>query len=540
MKKPTPGYSFWFSVALMFLIGISGCSKNPCPTTECSCGEEICDMCEEQIATVDAGFCDEYLAEATGYQKLIDGFHQANLQNGSAKEVLDRVDVYFDMSDGMNYKVAKAEDDAGLLTDMVNLISGENAVYFRLTATPGSEIEQLPASTGGRIQTYVRNPQNYNSSNNYAPLDVAVEAIVKNHDRQSVLITDGELANKNVTGVVDPKFTWGQKSFIQWLGEGNRLDFIVKVVNEERLFFIIFTPRLTAEKGNSLIEAFLESTADVKKTDAYHHLKFTISDYALSEVDRGRPQKEAGLSTTFPDWVVDYSINRNLAQGYEHLHIEDEETFKNFLTSFEQGEYNEELNSQFEERNKLFYDLLFTNEFVNYQIADLEIRVKDFSGPLADYMNYLKCGNAQSVTFEDEEGKKQTYWCNPWANCGDNSKCEYTPNESAGRELNEVFGLHEESKISVDDKQFSTAKIAIKPAENFNVDEMYAMGHCRIDLYIKNVEYSEGRQNFDVLTWKYKGQDYTGLSESIRLAMRELKPQNKRLYTYYITFGLPY
>ncbi|MDX2246889.1 MAG: hypothetical protein SF052_08955 [Bacteroidia bacterium] len=497
-------------------------------------------MCETQIAEVDENFCSEYLSEGKGYQQLIEGFHQISQQSGSAKEVLDRVDIYLDMSDGMNYKVAQAEDDAGLLTDLVNLVSGEKAEYFRLSSAAGNEIEQLPKSIGGRIQTYVRSPENYNSTNNYAPLDVAAETIVRNHDRESVLITDGELANKNVKGVVDPKFPWAQTAFKQWLSEGNRLDFVVKTVKEERLFFIFFTPRLTAEKENSLIEAYLESTADIKKADAYHHLKFTLSDYGLTEVDRGRPSIEAGLSTTFKDWVVDYSLNRSLAQGFEHIHIEDEENFKNFLNGFEQGEYNEELNSAFEERNKLFYDLLFTNEFVNYQVADLEIKVKDFSGPFNDYINYLKCGQAKSVTFEDEEGKKQTYWCNPWSNCQDSGACVFTTDESGGRELKEVFGLHEESKISVDDKQFSTAKIAIKPAENFNVDEMYGMSHCRIDLYIKNVEYSEGRQNFDVLTWTYKNEDYTGVSESIRLAMRELKPQNKLIYTYYITFGLPY
>ncbi|MEZ4775301.1 MAG: hypothetical protein R3D00_19100 [Bacteroidia bacterium] len=540
MKQSTPSFFFLTRILVFSLIIYSGCSKNPCPASDCACGEEICEMCEEQIASVDGAFCGDYLSEANGFHKLIDGFHQISQQNGSAKEVLDRVDVYFDMSDGMNYKVAKAEDDAGLLTDLVNLISGEKAEYFRLSSASGNEIEKLPKSTGGRIQTYVRNPQNYNSANNYAPLDVAADSIVRNHDRQSVLITDGELANKNVSGVVDPKFPWGQIPFKKWLGEGNRLDFVVKTVNEERLFFIFFTPRLTAEKGNSLIEAYLESTADVKKADAYHHLKFTLSDYALEEVDRGRPAKEAGLSTTFPDWVVDYSIRRNLDQGYEHLHIEDEKNFKDFLSGFEQGEYNEDLKSEYEERNKLFYDLLFTNEFVNYQIADLEIKVRDFSGPLADYMNYLKCEQAQSVTFEDEEGQKKTYWCNPWANCQDTEGCVFRTDETGGREIKEVFGLHEESKISVDDKQFSTAKIAIKPSENFNVDEMYEMASCRIDLYIKNVEYSEGRQNFDVLTWKYKNVDYTGLSESIRLAMRELKPQNKRIYTYYITFGLPY
>ena len=402
----------------------------------------------------------------------------------------------------------------------------------------GMKLNLLSNSIGGSIQTYVRNPANYNSENNYAPLDVAVETIVKNHDRQSVFITDGELAKKNIPGVVDPTLAWGVKPFRQWLGEGNRVDFVVKQIGEERLFFMFFTPRLMAGETDNMIEGFLEATADVNKANAYQHLKFTLSDYELSINDQGRPERQVGLNSTFVDWVVDYSVKRNLSQGYEHIHIEDEEGFKGYLSEFERGDFNEDFQSQLEEKNKLFYDLLFTNEFINYQIADLEVKVSDFSVPLNDYMQYLKCQQAISVTFEDEEGAKQTYWCNPWGNCEDPSGCTYEGRE--GRSLKEVFDLHEESAISVDDKQYSSAKIAIKPAENFNIDEMYEMGHCRIDLFIKDVTYDEGRQDFSVLTWKYKGADNTGLSESLRLAMRELKPQNKLIYTYYITFGLTY
>ncbi|MEZ4848521.1 MAG: hypothetical protein R3B93_07865 [Bacteroidia bacterium] len=281
---------------------------------------------------------------------------------------------------------------------------------------------------------------------------------------------------------------------------------------------------------------------DVNKSDSYQHLKFTLNDYSLKKIeDSNRPDKEKGLNTTFIDWV-EYAEWTNEAAGYEHIHISDEEGFKKYLAEFEEGIYDEDYEKSLEERNKLFYNLVFTNEFVNYQIAELEVKVEDFTSPLNEYMNYLKCTEATSVTFEDEEGAKQTYWCNPANGCKDNTQCEYHGAGKSGRLLKQVFELHEESAIAVDDKKFSTAKIAIKPAESFDVDEMYGAGYTKIELYIKDVEFDEGgsRQDLDILTWKYKDKNNTGLKESVRLAMRQLKPQNKLIYTYYITYGIPY
>ena len=415
-----------FLILLMpLMVFLAGCSSNPCPATECDCAAEVCDLCIDAIAAVDENICNTYLFEASGYQKLIDGFHTVTHQTGSADKVAERMNVYLDFSDGMNYKVNQAETEAGLLTDLVNILSAEKVDYFRLRAEKGNEIEQLAESIGGNIQSFVRNVNNYNSSHNFAPLDVAVETIVKTNDRQSIFITDGELAIENRPGgSVDPSFAWALGAFRQWLGEGNRIDFVVMPVKEERLFFIFFTPRLLAGQDYSMVEAFLEATTDAKKRDRYHHLKFTLDDYQLEMADTGRPVNQTGLNTTFVDWVVDYSLGFNLDKGYEHIHIEDAENFKNYLIDFERGMYDEDFDPNLKERNKLFYDLLFTNEFVNYQVADLEVKAEDITQPVNAYLNYLRCQDATSVSFEDEEGATQTYWCNPWARLrGTNRVC---------------------------------------------------------------------------------------------------------------------
>ena len=140
MNRTSRVLSLFFLLPFFTLIGNS-CSKNPCPETACECGESVCDRCFDQIASVDGQFCEEYLFDPNGYHRLIEGYHQENQTSGSAKEVLEKVDVYFDMSDGMNYKVIQAEDEAGLLTDLVNILSGETVEYFRLRADEGNEIE---------------------------------------------------------------------------------------------------------------------------------------------------------------------------------------------------------------------------------------------------------------------------------------------------------------------------------------------------------------------------------------------------------------
>ncbi len=525
-------------ILIISFIGTLGCGEGA--AVDCDCREEVCEACEEKIAKLEDRFYGEYLEEANGMFKLIEGFHQESRETGSAKATKDQVDMYFDMSSGLHKKVSQTRrGNKDLLTDLINIVSRGQANYYRLNANSTSQLERIDDREVGDVKVFVRNPVNYNNANNYAPLDTAVAAIVKKHDRQSIFITDGELARKNIPGIVDPSLAWALQPFTQWLKEGNRIDFVVlSYPNQERLFFIFFTPERIENQGGSIVDIFLEATADLKRNDSYGHLKFTINDYSLSKESDGRPKKENGVNSTFVDWVVDYEKKVVLDQGFEHIHIYDPESFYQYIDDFANGKFREDFQSKLDETNKLFYNLILTNEFINYQIANLDVQVEDISQPLQAYMDFLKCGQADTVRVVDEEGDKYVYWCNPYVSCEDTSHCQFGAAAAKGRRVAELFTLHEESVMEQGSNQFSTAKIAIRPAKNFNYNNWWETGALRINLYIQDVNYDEKKQDFELLKWPYKNMTNTGLSESIRLAMRELKPQNKLIYSYYFTYQM--
>ena len=523
-------------LALLAALTLAACNGG---TPDCGCEPLVCETCEDKIETLENRYSQRYFQNAAGYHDLIADFHRATNPSGSAGVVTEQIDLYFDMSDGMYQKVQEAESQGtGLLTDLINVATsvGNPLAYYRLESGTDAKIRPI---TDRNVKQYVRTASNYSSRFNYAPLDTAVAAIVANHDRQSIFVTDGELARQDIRGAVDPSLAWAVRPFTAWLKEGNRLDFVVMPTSrDERLFFIFFTPQKIANRPNSSIEAFLEATRDVNRTDGYRHLKFTINDYRLEQQEDGRARDQQGLNSTLVYNVGYFAPRFAVEEGYAHVHFEDIQGFAEFVERFAAGDYNGDFDPKLDEKNKLFFNLVLTNEFVNYQVANLDLKVEDFTQALGAYMDYQRCGMADTAVYIDEEGNKQVFWCNPYAGCADTTQCGFPAEAWRGSPIADLFTLHEESVLKDTPNAFRTATIAIKPvaAEKFDVNALYNMGCARIDLYIRDVNYDPGKQDFDLLRWPYEGRYNTGLSESIRLAMRELKPENRLIFTYYLTF----
>lgn len=523
-------------LAVIWLGWLSGCGGGA--DVACNCQPEACETCTDKLLDQEDQIYQDYLAEADDYHRLVKEFHHATQGEGSAANVLKQVDLFFDMSDGMHAKITEAEGQgSGLLTDLVNVVSGSGnqAGYFRLERNAPEKFVPLE---GGNVKSFVRNPRNYKSDYNYAPLDTAVAKIVARHDRQSILITDGELAKRSIVGTVDRGDAWAVTAFKQWLGEGNRLDFVVMPTSkDQRLFFIFFTPQKLASEKN-IVDGYLEATRDVNNADGYQHLKFSINDYKLNRKEDGRRTNENGYNSSFVYNVGYFSPKVDLAAGYEHLHIDDIQGFAEYLEAFGAGDYAGDYEPKLDEVNKLFYNLELTNEFINYQIANLRIETQDITQRLGAYLDFQRCQIADTVLYIDEVGKKSVFWCNPTVSCQDTSVCAFD-GVGKGNGIREVFDLHEESVMKPGTGDFRVAAVAIKPDANLNLDALYSLGMARIDLFVDGVVYEEKKQDFKLLQWPYKGRLNTGLSDSIRLAMRDLKDAgklNRRLYSWYLTF----
>ena len=521
------------SILFGILISFHFLSCNNRIPLDCPCPEEVCALCELTIDDINAEMEREYFMDANGFQKILDQYHQlSSISGGSAKEVRSEVDLYFDKSDSMSDKVRSAGKNDGLLSYLLNVVPRRSR-YFQLTS---SGFEALTASDP---KIYVKIPSNYTADGNYAQLDSAMAAIIRNPERQSILVTDGELAIRKLTKNYRD-MAWAKSHFSRWLKAGNQVDFIVHVVGQERLFFILFTPKKLAGKNNeqSVIRKFIKSTTNAQREGQYNWLSFNVNDYQLEKPTDDRPVQERGINSTLIDYMGTELFTRfeSLSEGYEHIHFEDKEAFSQYVQDFYDDFYVDDYRPEYKERNKLFYGLKLTNEFINYQIANLDIQVEDFTGSFQDYMDYLKCGKSRTIQEEDEEGNLNTYWCNPWNDCQDNTTCNFTANQG-NREAREIFELHEESTMQEDPSGFKTADIAIKPSKNFQEHAWWDMGYIKVGIFIKDVTYSN-QQDFDLLKWNQGGELNTGLSESIRLAMQDLEPKNKLIYTYYFTYPI--
>ncbi|MCP3932202.1 MAG: hypothetical protein GY705_24285 [Bacteroidetes bacterium] len=521
---------FWVLAIFFGLFSINSCKTGS--SYECNCEELICEECDEVITKINDDFESTYLLDANGFQKLLAQYHAATNPSSSAQHVSEKVDVFFDMSTGMKSKIRAEGGNDGLVSYLLNVVPN-NSNYFVLNSRG---YEPLKVSDP---KVHIRVNENYTANNNYAQLDSTIAAISRHNDRQSILVTDGELAIQDKTNnYLD--IAWAKEHFTKWLGGENRIDFVVTPIGEERLFFILFTPWKLSGKNEtqSIVSKFLNSTDNAGKSDRYELLTFTINDYYLEKQSDKRPIQEDGINSTMIDWmgVEMYSRFVELPSAYEHIHFEDQEAFLQYVDDFTNEEYKEDFVKTLNERNKLFYNLRITNEFIQYQIANLGLEVKDFTDDFKGFADHLKCQQSSTVEYEDEEGDTQTFWCNPWFDCEDKSACNFNSNRR-GRNVPELFELHEESTIQKNQKSFNIAEIAIKPAENFDFDNWWNSGLLRIDLYIKDVDYSP-KQNFNLLKWNHKNGQNIGLSESIRLAMSELKPSNKLFFSYYLTFPI--
>ena len=527
-----PQAAFLFPCIFLFLITLfAGCS----PSSMC----EECEGCEEKCGLLE----DKMTSwEDLSNHQMIREFHRLTQEKNSADTSDDSTDVYVDNSDSMQQPLTRDNDIKGLFSDLRNLLLDANPAYFEVYK---DAIHRMKPMSRGELDTYFHNAKNYNQY--YAPLGKVVDRIAENPGRQAVLITDGELWTKAQPYTSSShSFAWGAKGFRKWLEGNNEIDIVLrsfkprgrKGIKEMRFFMIFFTPRDKAISGNSLIADYLKKLDNSGKSNLVTHLNFSQNAYTLKDLNpQNLGQDEAGLNSVIAaNWLYEREVTPT--RRYQHIHYQDKPSkFVDFMNNFVDGNYTEEMDRR-SERDKLFYDLEITNNFVNYDILQVKARTTDLTLPLAQLRKHIRCTISDTViNINEATGGKDTVWCNPGYGCRPPTACgDFTPTQAV---IPEIFDIHEEFYSNWQPEDKSKGNIAIRPAQNFNYENLIDYTHYKIEVFIKEAKYKE-REGFELLAWKdtsYPNPEVSGLQESLKQAMESLEPENKVIYTYYLTVG---
>lgn len=439
------------------------------------------------------------------------------------KEALpDKYSAYLDFSDGVNLAYNDAETKE-ILRSILNSINGDDATYYSLADHKMDTIAGNPDD----IFKKATDPKQYNHQ--AAPVRTALENIVK-EGKPAILITDYE----EYDGKTIHKGAFAKPYFVDWLKNDNQITFLIVNYKEKnkdkKLFFTIFDGnpnKLTAKildaiKGKaSNFEKFVMSNSNYEvKTDylaankgGNYHTEDGLDNVSCVQEDVNEPDR----FTLMPQYKAEYYP---LLASYTEVAVN------------ANGIQNE---------SKPFPPYSFTNflqhiffNFQNFAYDDVELDVK-VSNAQADYNKYWQYVYAfnqekpelgvKDNPFFDEKGNLRSEWKYAEQPLGEiKDMFDLEDNPSKGDPKAKTFPGFKEYGIAFDD-EFDCTQI-----NGANLSDL-----IRVDIVIKDVD-DKDKEDIEKL---FKWGDYDNLSESVRLALQEVRPIGKVVYTYYIKASEP-
>jgi hypothetical protein len=508
---------------------LAGCSSHPCAA---------CAEVDEAIAAKLEPLMDHDTGE------LVKELHTIN---GQELLVTDSVELYIDRSSGMKYHFPARSSTITLFTHLYNSLSGNREMV---------NCHGLDSRVRGSLyrfafedmsQVFLQHPAVfYNGAS--SPLDTVMRLAASHPDRQTVFVTDGELAVK-VAGQskVDPNTAWAAKEFKEWLMSGNDLDFIVQEIPETqrptvdsmRLFFIFFTPRAIADKQHSAIKQFLKTAHQ----DMRHctHLSFPGDPFVLRQANQlEQAERKAGINSFLSD-QIEVSSRHNGGNGhYTHIHVPGfKEVFDEYVTGLANKEfssYYEDLEPKYNlEKGSILYDLWVECKSPYFKVTGYKVAVRNMEVIQEGYVDWKSCQFAKQV--KDEEGI--TYWCH-----GKESACEsnapkcspiYVIPETPSTEL-----LAIEQEASTKAPFLNSSHLRIVPSKHFDEIQLAETNGLWIDIIPESIDFQPSA-TMNKLMWpdtRGPNGQVIGLHASmVQALLNQAKemPQNP-IYSYFITF----
>jgi len=544
-----------FTIIIIIFISISSCTSPPCE--HCQQYGKHYDRIVKKVDKLN-----DYEEELRDFSnsKLIEEFHKY-ISNYKSTNFNDSViEVFLDASNGM-YPIISSPETRSFL-DYLTRTLPNNTNYILVSG--GRNTGFKFDTTGGCDAAVIFNQNNYR--NNGSPLD-SVLSIITSSKKQAVFFTDGELAkegktfnidnkkySKKKSTIVDPFSDWAKDQFTDWLKKGNHLDFIVipfesnrPCIDTMKLFLMFFTPKEIYRSGDSQIKSFIDKTKQDNLDNTYEHLHFSIDDFKITKYnpDNSKKQNEVGINTAFVDYfggLYEYYYDDTL--NYEHIHLyNDVDDFNSFVYDLIAGDYDSDIPKK--EKSKLFFDLIFTNQYVTFDSVELGVRLMNINSDIDSYIKLLKVKKTDTVQFIEPGFLKKIIYC-----IDDEFDCPSQPIEFTYLFNNEtlVNGVLklDQSFLSnwsstVGNKNEQNIAIRFLDPNNFNFIDYQDLQLLKIDILINKLYWGDVAEIKNILTWENRNFNpplMDGIYESICFAMNEniKEIENTVIYTYYLTF----
>lgn len=438
--------------------------------------------------------------------------------------------AYFDFSDGVNMAYADPVSKDNL-HNIVNAVTTPETEFYSL----GNH--EMTPMTGDSEQIFqdIMNPKNYEQQ--AAPIRKALQQIV-DQNKPALLVTDYE----EYDGEKIFKGAYAKQYFIDWLKRGYDITFYVVDYKEKnkdkKLFYTVFD----GKEGNLMkkIRAGLDG-----KTVNYRTFTMGNNNYKII--------------TDYPS--ATRGGNFHNAEGVDDVTCvcEDPKDPNHFvkMDKFRSEYYPLEEPYQYITRNAALYtidaekdypptvfryiaqNLFISTDDLPYNEVELGMNVYSVQDDYESFDNHLTAIKEKPTMTKDD----------PYYDADGVLKPEYEYIPQSFKPIHDLFILVDEPTKAIKGYEQNGGKIhegfrevgfTFSPDFDSEADEVVLTGDTksiaaddliRVDIVIKDVEHLKDDKLNDLFKWG----DYDNLSESIRLALHEVSPKGKVLYTYYIS-----
>lgn len=424
--------------------------------------------------------------------------------------------AYIDFSDGVNiaYNTAENKD---ILRTILNSLSGSNVEYFRLA---DSKVDTL-IGTPDEIFIKATSPKEYLKQK--APIRKALEQIVRD-GKPAVLITDFEEYDGN--GVHDNAYA--KRYFVDWLKADRSITFFSVNYKEKgkdkKLFFTIFDgyPNNLIDKITNAMKSCADNCSKfVMSTSNYS----VITNYPAANKG-GNYHNEEGIDiVSCVQEDVSAADRYTLMPEYKTEYYPVGSTYTDIITN---AIATQNESKPYPPYSYMYFIQNIYFNFSNFAYDDVELDVK-VSNAQADYDSYFQYVYAENQRAVHEEGTDDSY-----IDVHGNNKYPYVP--VAMTEVKDLFLLEDEPS----EKYPNACKF--EGYEEYGLDFDWdtfdgtqingaQLGDLlRVDIVIDDVKDKESEELEEFFSWG----KYNNLSESVRLALQEVRPIGKVVYTFYI------
>jgi len=539
-----------FFVSFIFLISCSNIG-NECP--------DIVTIDTEKITPLDREF-----------EKILENYNSNSISNNDQK--VDKYNnIFIDLSDGVTKFALSNSNNRSLFQTFLMSVSNENNnnYYYELSN------DELVPYTNESYVDYFLDSGHKDSVGNYkmgAPLDDAINKIA-DENRVSVLVTDGELYDKNTKKISVEM--WASKALTKWFNAGNKLSVIYSDFNEnnngkiyrKHMYLWWFIPK---EYTGNLYSNFI-SDLNFNQNLKYNKLDFSTNPNNLFTRKYVNSQEPGTTRYTEQFNAPAAFISKNnfeyidLTDATFNVDQSDEASIVNVIREGIDEDTGKKNNYPLLE--KLFFNF---NKFENYQIDDLSIKVTNITTDFKSFKrNYYAKNNLPKIlktndgkdsldidnylvfnpciTFVDDEipydliNKTQNDTVNRFSSMlKDDFKFPMT--NAVTKQLYDFLILDQTAgKVNEINDDNSEYEIVIKFSDKFTNETLGFSADennlVRVDILIDDLKLKP--LNYNDLTWNKISED--GIDEtffrSLTNTLKNNAPINKIIYTYYLEFG---